>query len=415
MRARVVLGFAAAALLASVTAFADPSPEEVERARTFFNAGAQAYTNANYSDAVRSFEQAYALSPRPPVLFSLAQAERKQFFASGDVRLGRSAVAHYKEYIDQVQTGGRRAEATEAKADLDSRLRNVDPSQGSTVVQEKKQARVTVYSATAGARVTIDNGQPQELPYFGDLAPGRHHVRVFAEGYFDGEQDVSGDKPVDNPVNLPLKEKPALVTVVLDTSADIYVDGRLAATAPIHRPIEVPPGVHALSVARNGKKPYSQEVALQRGKPFTFEPKLETSGQRVLAYAMLGTGAAALVVGAFAGLGALGAESRVKELGRLGETRNLTADELSQHNLKIDERDAARTTFVVASSLGFGLAAAGALFYFLDKPAIAVLPPRTVEPTPTPKGPEPPIEVTGLRPFPILGPSTVGAGFTARF
>ena len=79
-------------LVASVSAFASPAfgapqvavPEDVERARTFFDAGAAAYASANYRDAVRSFERAYALAPRPAVLFSLAQAERKEYLASSN-------------------------------------------------------------------------------------------------------------------------------------------------------------------------------------------------------------------------------------------------------------------------------------------------------------------------------------------
>ena len=100
----------------------EPTPDEVDRARTFFNAGAQAYSAARYAEAVRSFDQAYELAPRPQLLFSLAQAERKEFFASNDASLLRRAVQHYKAYLDQVPSGGRRSEATEAKADLEARV-----------------------------------------------------------------------------------------------------------------------------------------------------------------------------------------------------------------------------------------------------------------------------------------------------
>src|SRR5687768_12850711 len=213
---RLARAFAVALVIVSTTSAAaakDPTPDEVERARTFFNAGAAAYGTAKYYDAVRSFEQAYELAPRPQVLFSLAQAERKEYFASNNAAYLRRAIQHYKDYLDQVPTGGRRSEATEAKADLEGRLSRLDPSQaqGGTIMHaEKRKARITVYSATPGAQVVVDKGQPQELPYFGDLEPGKHVVRVFAEGYFDEQQEVSGDKPVDVPVNLTLRDRPAL-------------------------------------------------------------------------------------------------------------------------------------------------------------------------------------------------------------
>ena len=55
-------------------------------------AGAQAYAAGKYTDAVRSFEQAYALAPRPTVLFSLAQAERKSFLEHADPIALRHAI-----------------------------------------------------------------------------------------------------------------------------------------------------------------------------------------------------------------------------------------------------------------------------------------------------------------------------------
>jgi hypothetical protein len=395
----------------SLAAAKDPSPDEVERARTFFNAGAQAYSAARYAEAVRSFEQAYELAPRPQLLFSLAQAERKEFFASNDGSYVRRAIAHYKQYLEQVPSGGRRSEATEAKADLESRLSRLDPQQAAAAPVEKRKARVTVYSATTGAQASIDGGPPQELPYFGDLEPGKHRVRVFAEGYFDGEREVSGDRPVDQPVDLPLKERPSLVTVVLDTTADILVDGRIVATAPVGRPIEIPPGPHVLSVAANGKKPLSQEVVLPRGKPFRFEPKLEASGQRVVALTMLGLGAASMVTGGVFGILSLGQESRAKNIQSDRDSGNISADRLDTYNRSIDRRDSFRTVSFVALSAGAAVAAGGALLYLIDHPTVNVLPPRSVEPTPAPR-PSQPLDLTAS---PLVGPGLWGGSVSATF
>lgn len=391
----------------------EPTPDEVERARTFFNAGAQAYSAARYGDAVRSFDQAYELAPRPQLLFSLAQAERKEFFATNDASYLRRAIQHYKAYLEQVPSGGRRSEATEAKADLEARLARLDPQQAAAgaAPAEKRKARVTVYSATPGAQASIDGGPPQELPYFGDLEPGKHRVRVFADGYFDGEREVSGDKPIDQPVDLPLRERPALVTVALDTTADILVDGRIVATAPVSRPIEISPGPHVLSVAANGKKPLSQDVVLPRGKPFRFEPKLESSGQRVVALSMLGAGAVGVVTGVVFGALSLGQESRAKNIEEDRAAGNIDAGRLEAHNRAIDRRDAFRNVSVVTLSVGAALAAGGALLYFLDRPTVNVLPPRSVEPAPGPR-PSQPVDITAS---PLVGPGIWGGSMTATF
>jgi len=391
----------------------EPTPDEVERARTFFNAGAQAYSAARYSEAVRSFDQAYELAPRPQLLFSLAQAERKEFFASNDASYLKRAVHHYKAYLDQVPSGGRRSEATEAKADLEARLARLDPAQAAAapVQPEKRKARVTVYSATVGAQASVDGGPAQELPYFGDLEPGKHRIRVFAEGYYDAEREVSGDKAVDQPVDLPLKERPSLVTVVLDAHADIYVDGRIVATAPVSRPIEVAPGPHVISIAANGKRPLSADVVLPRGKPYRFEPKLETSGQRIVAFTMLGVGAAGIVTGAVFGALSLGQESHAKSILDDSASGNITGDQLQSYNKSIDRRDAFRTASIVGLGAGAGFAAGGALLYLLDRPTISVVPPRSVEPTPTPRTNQP----TDLTASPIVGPGIWGASMSARF
>lgn len=409
----VKCGVVAATVLSASLAFAkEPTPDEVDRARTFFNAGAQAYSAARYAEAVRSFDQAYELAPRPQLLFSLAQAERKEFFAGNDPTYLRRAIQHYRVYLELVPSGGRRSEATEAKADLEQRLTRLDPAQVAPSAQsEKRRARVTVYSAIEGAHASIDGGPAQDLPYFGDLGPGKHRVRVFADGYFDGEREVSGDRLVDQPVDLPLKERPSLVTIVLGTSADIYVDGRIVAVAPVANPVEIPPGPHVISVSANGKKPHSEEVLFPRGKPYRFEPKLETSGQRVVAYSMMGVGIVAIGTGIVFGALSLGQEGRAKRILDDRAAANISADDLSAYNGAIDRRDSFRTVSVVALSAGAAVAAGGAILYLFDRPTPSVLPPRTIEPTPQPKTGNP----TDLVASPVVGPGIWGASLSARF
>ncbi len=129
-------------------------------------------------------------------------------------------------------------------------------------------------------RAGVDRRRPpSELPYFGDLEPGKHRVRVFAEGYFDGEREVSGDKPIDQPVDLPLTGK----------AVARHRRARHPGRYPGRRPRRRDPRRSGASSRsrrdrtcsawrRNGKKPLSQEVNLPRGKPFRFEPRLEASG-----------------------------------------------------------------------------------------------------------------------------------------
>jgi tetratricopeptide (TPR) repeat protein len=404
----VVVGLA----LAAAPAASAQTPDQLDRARTFFDAGAQAYANANYKDAARSFEQAYALAPRPQLLFSLAQAERKEGLSTSDASYLRRAVEHYKKYLEQVPTGGRRSEAIDAKADLEGRLARMSPNDAPATPAEKKKARVTVVSPTPGARVSLDNGPPETVPYFSDLDAGKHTIRVFAEGYFDEQIPVNGDVAGDQPLNVPLRDRPAQVTVALARAGELYVDGRVVATTPIASAIDVAPGPHVLSVAVNGKKVSSREVVLQRGKPFRFEPVLETSNQRIAAYGVLGGGVVTLVTGVvFAGL-SLGQESRAKGIlaKEQDPAQNITDERRDAYNRSIDQRDSYRTVSIVTLSAGVALAGAGVLLWTFDKPSVAVVPPRS-EPGPTPQR-TPSLELGAV---PMVGPGVAGIAAGGRF
>lgn len=405
MKTRISYALALALLLLPAAARAD----DTERARTFFNAGAQAYAAGKYADAVRSFEQAYALAPRPTVLFSLAQAERKDFLDRADATSLRHAIAHYNEYLKAVPSGGRRSEAQDAKTELEGRLARLDPKETASAPAEKRKPRVTVFSSTSGAQVSIDGGAPSDLPYFADLEPGKHKVRVFADGYFDAEQEISGDKG-DEPVNLTLQEKPALVSIELSTESDVYVDGRLVAQTPVNRPIEVPSGPHVIAIAKNGNRPWSQEVVLERAKPFKVRPALQTSGQRVLAVTMMAGGGALVGLGALVTIAALGEQNRARDIE--AQKGALTEKQRQSHEEAVDRRDADRAGAIVLGATGAAIVAGGVLFYVFDRPPIAILPPRRVEPAPRPAGA---MEVSQVRLLPAIGPGLYGAGLTASF
>lgn len=405
MKTRII---ASIILCTSLASAAPPTNDELARAHTFFDAGAQAYAAARYEDAARSFEQAYALAPKPTVLFSLAQAERKSYYATSNATYGRSGIEHYKAYLEQVPSGGRRSEATEGKADLESRLRT-EPSVAAPI-QEKRKPRVTVVSATPGARAQLDGRAAEELPFFSDLEPGKHKIRIFADGYFDEEREVAGDKVGDVPIDAPLKEKPAKLTISYEGSGEVYVDGRLLASTPSNGAIDVPAGAHVLSLAVNGRKVVSEEVRLERGKPFTFSPRPEISGQRMVAWSLIGVGAAGVVAGGVFGVLALGQQSKVRDVESDVSQKNISQSQLDGHNDAIDRRDTFRTVSIVSFSAGLAVAAGGVALYFFDKPHVDVVPPRSQEPRP-----EPVVKPIDVAVYPVIGPDTMGAGLVGRF
>ena len=83
------------ALCLLLTLAAAPDDDAVRQAKQLFAAGVRAYQKEQYRVAIVAFEEAYKLAPRPPVIFSAAQAHRMQFFVDDDHRRLARAVALY--------------------------------------------------------------------------------------------------------------------------------------------------------------------------------------------------------------------------------------------------------------------------------------------------------------------------------
>ncbi len=388
---------AAALLLAAVPALAaDP----MDQAKIQFNAGAQAYSAGKYAEAITAFEEAYNLVPpgnakvRTPILFSLAQAERKQYYATNRAAEPlRRAVQHYQQYL--AEKGTRTADATDALQELMpayDKLQDkgpVAPVTASTTPEASKKARITIYVAVeSGAKVAIDRGPLQDAPFIGELEPGRHHVRVVADGYFDVDQDILGEAGQRTTLEVPMQERPGQVSIETVRSGEVFIDGRYVANTPLGRPLDVPAGLHVVSVASNGAKLFSHEVMVERGKPTTVRAVFERSGQRTASWVLLGTGATALLFSGVATLVSLRQEGKAKDLLDAQSRRNLTQDELARYGSAANARDAWRNAAIVTASVGTGIALAGAGFYVFDKPGVQFVAPRgprTTEPPPKPK------------------------------
>src|SRR5438045_1261990 len=119
------------------------------KSRALFNVGAAAYGAGRYLDAIQAFEEAYRVEPRPGILFSMAQAHKKQFAVDQKPDHVRAAVKAYREYLAKVTDGGHRADAAEALAQLDSieqRLGANAPAQAIPVPAQKSTPRLMASS-----------------------------------------------------------------------------------------------------------------------------------------------------------------------------------------------------------------------------------------------------------------------------
>ncbi len=350
-----------------------PSPEE---ARKFFEAGRQAYDAGQFTLAISLFEEAARSQPRPSVIFALGQAYRRQYLVDADAaKLGR-AVEYYRKYLADAPTGDRRDEAARHIGDLEimqARLRAEQAAPAGAPRRERTQ--LVVYSSTPGARAAVNGGEPEKIPLAVEVEPGTHKVLVEADGYFSREVDGVAVEGRLVPIEVPLREKPARLTVKAPAGAELEIDGQRIGQMPLAGPLELRAGAHFVALSRRGNRPFSREVSLGRGESATLATDLEPTAQRRAAWWVWGGAGVLAVAGLASTIVAWSAAADAEELEDLRDMgQTLAPDQLARHNQAVGRFD----DFSTASYLLYGGAAAlgvtGVILYFLDH-ARAAAPP----------------------------------------
>lgn len=361
----------ATVMLVALTLFAAEDPEEAKKC---FEAGRLAYEQGYYSIAVTAFGEAYKLSPRPPVIFSYAQAERQQYFVDRDTKRLSRARELFQEYLASTPKGGRSDHARQHLADLEELIKRL-PQQPVPKIEERIEAKaktqLMITSRTSGALAAIGDEEASELPQIRDVSPGKHRVRVEATGFAAEELEavaVDGRLVV---VDVSLKERAAVLRVSAPDGSDVSLDGRLIGEAPLTAPIEVTPGRHLLAVTQRGSYGFMRDLSLDRAQELDIEAHLETTNQRIVSYVFLGAAASLVAAGGIAGGVAFAAENRAKDIderrtGRLG----LTAEDLASYERNVNRRDTFAPPAMVLLGVGATVAITGALLYFIDSPRI---------------------------------------------
>jgi hypothetical protein len=347
----------------------------------------------------------------------MAQAHRRQYYLDKRPEDLREAIREYREYLTKVEQGGRRADAAEALAELEPTAARLEPAAGAAAAPEvKPPTRLMVSSQTKGASVVLDGGAASGAPLIGDVKPGKHVIHVAAPGFFDEEREVLAAEGSLVAVDIPLREKPARVSVEAASGAQVAVDGRPAGTTPLASPLELASGRHLVTVTRNGSRAYSQEIDVARAETRRLAVPLETTSQRYLSYVLLTTGAAGLVAGGvFTGV-SFAAQKQAKDIGDARAAGNITLQQLDDYNAAVDRREAWKKAAGVAFGAGAAVGAVGLLLFAFDQPRLAAPPmhldekPRAPEPAPTPAPPA--MEMSAV---PVVSPGFLGGAVSARF
>jgi hypothetical protein len=360
----------AALLTLTAAPVAGQQRAELTQAKSYFSAGASAYEMGDYAAAIQALAAAYRLTPLPAIAFSLAQAERRQYFVSHEPQHLQRAIELYREYLQHVESGGRRADATDALAQLEPlALRSAQeaaPAAQPPAAIDK--TRLMISCAAPQARVALDGGQGVPSPAIARVEPGMHQVRVSAPGFFDVERSVEAVEGALIPIEVALRERPASVLLRAEPEAELHIDGTLAGSVGAPKQLSLPSGSHSFGFASNGHHARLVRARLAPGDTRSIAVQLETTQQRTAAITLFVVSGAAIVAGGlFTGL-SLQQEHTADQLSRKRETQNITPAELDDY----DEAKASRNGWRVAaiSSFGVSLAAGvtGLLLYALDEP-----------------------------------------------
>jgi len=383
----------------------------LDKAREYFQAGAQAYAVGEFAAATQAFEQAYQLVPRPAVLFSIAQAERKQYFLDHQSEHLLKAISLYKRYLDDERQAARKSDAVQALSELEPLAAQI-----AVPVTEAKPSspagnaaptptRLMITSQAQEARIWLDNQPAVESPLIRQVDPGEHLVRVTAPGYVDSSRKVVAVSGAIVTIDVALTERPAKLVVIAREGARLSIDGRVQGECPFPKPLELQAGSHLITLTLSGFVGVTREQTLVRGKTTVVTAPMPRSFQRTVSYIMLGTAASAVTAGGVFTYFAFQQQSSAQAFQNAKGHVQLSSGELSQYNSTRIARDRLRTAALASVGIGAGLAIGGALLIALDGRAIEDQTERGL----------PKHDVLSVSAQPIAGPGVVGVGAYGTF
>ena len=362
-------------VLASLTLSPLARADNTAEARRLFDAGARAYKVGQFRAAIQAFEQAYRVEARPNILFSIAQAHRRQYVL--DKRPGHVAVAIklYREFLSQVPQGGRRADAVAALGEMEPVAAQLErDGQLQPIGVGESATRVVISSASDGATIELDGStKARPLPLIAEVKPGKHTIRLRAPGYADEQREIEVAPGGVTALDIPLRELPARVAIGGYRGAEVRVDDRSVGTLPFTGPLDVAPGRHVLRIAKGGHEDHVQSVDLPRAGALTIEARQPRTLQRKISYGLLGggvvSGATGLVLG-FLSLSQQGVASGIKSEIDAGKVvcREVACPKFDDYNAAVGARDRLRIASGVMVGVGVGAAATGMLMFLFDEP-----------------------------------------------
>jgi tetratricopeptide (TPR) repeat protein len=382
------------------------SPAELERAKASFKAGANAYAAGDYLAAIQALEAAYEISPLSAIAFSLAQAERKQFFVKEEREHLVRALELFHRYLQQEPNGPRRDDARLAISQLEPLLGTKTAAEVGAK-QPQRPTRLMIVSDVPGASISLDGEAPASSPLIREVPAGKHRARVTAPGYVDSEREVTAVQGELLLSEVRLSERPSRLYVWAPLGADVYVDGLWIARGGERISVPLVPGMHQLSVTKKGQRMVRRDLRIERGRTHTESVSLEPTTQRTLSELLFIGGGGALGVSLVFSAFAIRSENRAEAFKGARDHHAVEPADLTAYDGSIIERNRFRTAAGISAAGSFGMLITGLFLHELDRPV----------PPGAPQRRELPAEASLSRfSFVPVAPSTdAGASFQVNF
>lgn len=177
---RFALAFALCVGTADVASAAPVSEEAQESARKTYQAGAQAYAEGRYKDAIDLFLEAAGVAPNPAFSYNIGLAYEQ-------LEDPENALRWYRDYLRELPNAPDRGDIEPRILAAERRLR------------DRGVQQVTILSKPEGATVAVDGRPLGVTPWTGELSPGRHKLALMLRHYADAERtfELPSDHAID--------------------------------------------------------------------------------------------------------------------------------------------------------------------------------------------------------------------------
>ncbi len=413
---------ASALLLAGAPAAADDDAQS----RAYFETGAKAYEKGDYPNAIRAFEQAYALTKRPGLVFSIAQSYKRQYAIDSNPANLRKALEYYRRFLAEDKNGKRRGDATQSIMEIEAIIGRLpaDVQAGTAQPVEMPQpTQISVTTQVDDATISVDGGPPQPLGPI-EVKPGKRKVVLQAPGYFPEEREIPATDKQMTAIDVQLRPMPAKVTITGRVGSTVSIDGSPRGTLPLLGPLEVDAGERMITVSQNGFVSYSREYNLGRGKAIAVKADLSRTRQRIGSYFLFGTGILIAGAGVLTALqvGSIQEEWGPVDTARLNKGKptdkpnefqpGISLTKFQKYQEQVTLQANLKTSSIVAFNVGVVTAALGFLLYYFDEPKPPAIKLKKDDANPPKK------DAPGMRDMmfaPMVGPGFGGAAFSAKF